>query len=1668
MGSVAQEYRPAAVERAARGLWTTRGLPRPDGVIGRTATPIVHQLEGAYTAGDNPTLVAFRAVAADIAARYFSIAGRRALGTLRRDEEVTDDRVVNLLRSLSVWTGGEGGEPVDLGERRERIEGILGRMAGRGLVVTRDAPLRICPHCAAPRSPERIIYAEEEGDTYLVRFGLPDGERRLQVLVWVDAPWRLLGASALLVHPDIPYVVARYRRRGVDELILTSRSSLARLVKWLPGAEIDVLEEHPGSHWAGRPYEYPLRAEFPMGADLTPPAGTVQAVPDVGDSGTGIVPLVPGHGGTDAQIAERIGVMGWPLVTNRGQLASTLMHKYAGLDLATASEFVLRDLVDNGVVFAHLRVRRGVPHCASCGTPLVWAPGRAWCLEPSRLPPERRAAYLRLLPRDPPMSQIEVAAWPVSESTSRAPGPRNSTLLECPQCERLEPVGADPECACGGTRRAVSRALLPSIRGILAAWARFDPFPPGDAVWIYLNERRRAPTLTHHLAVMSGVDGAPAEVGLTVLPGGSDAPLDELVGRCGADAVRGALIRAEGAQRAGSTLTARCAQEARKLAQYWQLAHEVLDQVDPALLTAFIRPITGYLSDLEVEDRTVLARWERVRIATLAAYDAQAPAAAYRHLSRFLSNDLPRYRQLVSPRLEPASGAPSRRGALRTLHHLVRETALLLGPIAPHTAEVIYGATTTSGTSLFEATVPPANANLMDEERARAWDRWQSVLEAIDRFRSAFGIPSTTPLPAVAAVVNFEEVAEALRTDRPMIERLARVGRFEAFGPASPWIGRRRELQPVFAEIQKVYPAEASQIVHLLRRQPAHRRESAGAAEDLSVVLQGTSRRILPSMVTYVERLPERFVPTPWHLGEMYLELPPTHPAPSRVPPPLSLDAFRLVERVERDFRQRPVLPGVPRPPLVVATLDPLASDLRRVAPALATYLNVPELRVVDDVREFPLNEATHGRTKTGVRWWLYLPGLPPRTGRLKPQRARSATSRVRPPPPPGEGDAPELDFASPACIAREEQVRALMTELDGVLGAPLLGFAKTAGAWDAGLQSRAAFEAAPFETVAALPGFGWPVAEALVAKFGQPSPRRPRRVASHLDFSPSAAAAPPVVSPNDPVPAGYPSTRRDLAPTRPALTDLPRRSSVPPPDFPIELPGPAPPTAPPSRPDRSLGGPNRRDPAASLTPAAPPAPAGTPQGIPPTSNASSSPPAIPEERAVETLTEGSLPPPIPPADGPQPGGPAAEAGVAGGEIPEVEPAAPTEGFAPRGGPEEPSEPAVPPPAPSELPPFADGSPGPEPELAAPWDRPQDPAAPAPPPAPPELEADDAARGMPRWGDPPSSRAPETLDPLMEEAFSIPAEEAEHVGSDPPRAPPTGAEPPASEVLGPGSPPGEIPPPMLSSPPPAPSDPTGSYVPVPVPEPHEGAASGPAAEPSQVAPALTEPRPAYEASATDPGFPSSDAGSPPQPPAPAPTREPGSSPFPARVPLEPELSSGPEPPPTGPAGALAVPEPSAPVPALPSVPPVSPWGIRLVVSATYLPPLLEFLDMTSAGHRGVAIVRESPERLRTHIGARPAEVYWLTNIGRGLTLKPSDLAAYGAFLEAAVERDRVTAFFLEGVEYLVRLHGVDRVAELLTAFQHRAVAHEARVWVCVHPNLIAPPDLERLIGALGS
>ncbi len=1551
MASLSPEYRPLAIEAEARSLWAERNFPPPSGVIGPGTGARVWQYEGTFAPGDRAELVAQRAVAADVDARYLALAGRRAVGTLRRETFRGSDPSVELgplLSALGIWTGGADGRPWDGAERAEGLQRMASRLARSGILVVRDRSMRICPHCAMPRTPERMVYQEEFGATYLVRFAIRRGDREVHALAWVDAPWRLLGTSALLLNPELTYVVARYRRRDAEEWILTSRSSVERLRGWLPGTVIEIVEEVPGRELAGVPYGYPLRHEFPIGGTLTAPAGTLQPSREVGDTGTGIVPLVPGHGGTDAQIAETLGVPGWPLVTSKGQMDLTLMHKYSGLDLKTADEFVIRDLAEGGATFAELRVRRGVPHCAICGGAMVWTPGRCWCLEPSRLPRELQALFARLLPGEPTSGGPD-ATWPASESAPGT-GPGSVQLRECSRCERLDAPDGPVECSCGGRTHVVARRILPSLAGSLNAWSRQNPIPAPDTVRIYLGDRRRAPALIHHLTAVAALERPPSEVGVAVLPTIRADDLPGLVTSYGADAVRAALVRSESSTRASAPFGERVAQEYRRLARWWRFATEVTGACDEASLALYARPLSLALRDLEPVDLALVARWERVRLQALADYDRWSAAAAHRRLARFLDTDLADYAGLVRARLRQPGSSATKQAALRTLVHVLRGSTSLIGPVCPHTAEAIHRALAGGGSSLFDEPPVGVDRALLDDARARAWDRWLSVVRALTEFRRALKLPTPTALPQAAIVVAADEVGDEYRSALATLEGLSRVGHLEVGSPKQPWAGRRRELRPIESEIQRAYPAIASQMIAVLRRLPPRSAAAGAPAGEFTVVVGSHTYRLAPSMIGLTDTLPERFVPVPWSGGEIYAQLPPGLEAAA--PPPLSPDAFWLVRRIQQRVRRLPPrIEGAPAPVVVVSVGEPLLAELQSARDRLARYLGVSELRVSAEVAEAAPPGRSWGRTRTGVRWWFHVPGAPVGPRPVKAHQSRGHARRV--PESLDDGAIGELDFGSEAVIAEWESIRDLGRELDGLLGLPLLGPSKVAAAWSAGLRSVDAFGQAPFEQLVELPGFGISIAERIRGRLGGVVPPRPRKERRPLPRAPPAPEAPSRSTAPEPAPAA-----RSPAPDR-VPTLVRAATSTPPAPARVTPPAPVPPAeAPPATVPEPSPAPIPSDaPSTELV--------ATELSLPPEVGAAELPVPEPEAPASE---EGSL---ARASDGL-----AAEAPPVSAESPDID-----------------AEPAEP--APEGLPESASA----EAETATPD------AEPAAPP----LEDTEVPEADERIDEAPIVDAAPEASPAAETppVPAVPVEAPASTVSEPP--PGEGPADVASESSGDAAPVGEGPPSASAT-----------------------AAAEPAAQPS----ALARADASTEADAAPPALVVPDVA----PAAVLPTEAPSPVPEPA--------SPAPEP----------TPEPETP-------PPQS--GIEAMVGVLFLPSLQQFLDATAAGHRGICVVRESPERLRAYVGARPVEVYWLTNLGRGQTLKPGDLEGLAAFFERALGEQQVTAFFLEGIEYLVQLHGIERVLARLVDFDRSAREHDARVWLHLNPHLIGPAELKQLVDLFG-
>jgi hypothetical protein len=1017
------------------------------------------------------------------------------------------------------------------------------------------------------------------------------------LIVWVDTLWKLLGTSAVLVDPGQDYVLARYRRRGAEEQIIIARSAIARLEEWLPAGELEILEEKPGSGLLGTAYVHPLATGVVAGAELPAPAGTVLPSAEVGDSGTGIVTLAPRHGAADAAAARALHINGWNALGHDFRMTRERGNKYAGLPIDVAEPFIQRDLTDAGLMFAEISVRRGVPYCAFCGTALVWAPGRAWCLDLSRLPEGALEDFARLLPGEPAPTSTELVPWPASLA-GPSTEPADPVLGECDRCARLTPGAAPGRCACGGTLTPVRRRILPITAEAFRTWAAASR---GDAVHLFVPDRRRTPIVLENLVAREAARLRFGDVGLARLPmfpATDPATLERMLGSV--DALRAALVWACDPRHSPSALVGRWTQEERRLRKFWELARRVVDEMVLGGFAYTSEPIAGRATELSDEDRAFLARFERMRIEVRAAYDERDLGAAQDRLLRFMEEDLRNgYIPLIQPRLDRDAMPATRATAFRLLSQIIVQWAELYAPIAPFTMEEAVRAFRIDQASLFERGFTPISEGLLDPDREGEFDEWVGFAAALGAARRQVGLPATAVLPKVVLIVPDDAAAGQLLRSRPILARLGRVREIEIDAPNQPWSGRRVDCRPVSSEIQRAYGSQAGRIVRILEHMPARKVLEGVQAGTLTLTIEGGSVAIVPSMVQFAESLPECVVPVPWR-GTEILVVDPRGSAEAAIPA-LTLDGFRLVRHVKHRLRRAPSGLKVER--IVVAAGGDLGAELAHHGPSIAAHLGVPHWEVVADTHELVETERSTGRTRRGEPWSVWVPGLRTPHRRVKQKPFRSRTPRVRPPSLPEDGG---VDMFDEDHVARSTGVEALVDGLAAELGRPIVGPAKAYEAWDAGLHSVADVAAAPFDRLSPLPGFGPVLAAEIVRHFGGTVPPRPVRRRR------PRAVVPPVAAPAAPTTlAAVPraETPAETVPPGPAAPE-----PVPTPSIPIPLEAPPPGPLP-----VEVAAPSREEVAVRPTPVPPQVTAQTvvPGAAPPAVVPIPPPPAAPPAPAV-------------------------------------------------------------------------------------------------------------------------------------------------------------------------------------------------------------------------------------------------------------------------------------------------------------------------------------------------------------------------------------------------------------------------------------------------------------------
>jgi len=247
----------------------------------------------------------------------------------------------------------------------------FGEMVEQGYIYRGKRPIHWCPRCETALAESEIEYKEKESCSILVRFPLledPDSvfpdQKDSYVLVWTTTPWTIPANQAVVVHPELDYVVVE---SGESAYLLAKR--LAPVIMDSLGLEgYKTTRSLSGLELKGLVFAHPIiERESPLFM-----AWHVNL-----DEGTGVVHTAPGHGMEDFEVGKREGLDILCPVDEKG-VFNHEGGKYEGERVETVNDEVLLDLEKAGHLLQKETITHSYPHCWRCKSPLLFRTTTQW------------------------------------------------------------------------------------------------------------------------------------------------------------------------------------------------------------------------------------------------------------------------------------------------------------------------------------------------------------------------------------------------------------------------------------------------------------------------------------------------------------------------------------------------------------------------------------------------------------------------------------------------------------------------------------------------------------------------------------------------------------------------------------------------------------------------------------------------------------------------------------------------------------------------------------------------------------------------------------------------------------------------------------------------------------------------------------------------------------------------------------------------------------------------------------------------------------------------------------------------------------------------------------------------------------------------------------------
>jgi isoleucyl-tRNA synthetase len=280
----------------------------------------------------------------------------------------------------------------------------------RGLLIRDYRISPYCPRCETPLSDHEMgqpdVYRTVSDPSVTVRFPLltvPEGANPqlsgADLLVWTTTPWTLVSNTAVAVHPDETYAVAR--KSGDGDRVVVAESLLWRVL----GDGWHVVARVRGSELAGATYRPPFSLVRIPGAHVVVTGHFVTT-----EDGTGLVHLAPAFGADDMETGRLYGLPVVNPIRSDGHFEDDV-PLVGGMFFKDADATLVSDLADRGLLFRSAQHEHSYPHCWRCHTPLIYYALPSWFIRTTAIKEELLAENERTNWQPPTIKNGRYGEW---------------------------------------------------------------------------------------------------------------------------------------------------------------------------------------------------------------------------------------------------------------------------------------------------------------------------------------------------------------------------------------------------------------------------------------------------------------------------------------------------------------------------------------------------------------------------------------------------------------------------------------------------------------------------------------------------------------------------------------------------------------------------------------------------------------------------------------------------------------------------------------------------------------------------------------------------------------------------------------------------------------------------------------------------------------------------------------------------------------------------------------------------------------------------------------------------------------------------------------------------------------------------------------------------------